>query len=253
MYKSVTDLLGWFKGFSSRMHSQKNWLIWRNSRMICWLTRYPGPPSSSESTQTMFRFHISPSLFRLQDQLIAELERMQLELDQLRSRPGGAYSRLVQFGATYLPRNSPSNLCNKCPAKCCGVSGENSNMFWTNRRPEFQPIRSYVEMNFWSRCQGVTMMSPSSLSVWLDSWRCCWKYTFVSHVRANGSIVLMRTVNFIPKSQKPLSAPKSLLFVRTGLRCVHEIFWLTYRCCHVFKVAPQQFSTCILLLWCWLI
>lgn len=48
----------------------------------------------------MFGFHISPSLFRLQDQLIAELERMQLELDQLRSRPGGAYSRLVQFGAS---------------------------------------------------------------------------------------------------------------------------------------------------------
>lgn len=32
--------------------------------------------------------HVPP-----QDQLIAELERMQLELDQLRSRPGGAYSR----------------------------------------------------------------------------------------------------------------------------------------------------------------
>lgn len=35
----------------------------------------------------------SRSRVLLQDQLIAELERMQLELDQLRSRPGGAYSR----------------------------------------------------------------------------------------------------------------------------------------------------------------
>lgn len=40
-----------------------------------------------------------PFFFHLQDQLIAELERLQLELDQLRARPGGSYSRLVpSFG-----------------------------------------------------------------------------------------------------------------------------------------------------------
>lgn len=30
----------------------------------------------------------------LQEQLLAELERVQLELDQLRGRPGSSYSRL---------------------------------------------------------------------------------------------------------------------------------------------------------------
>uniref|UniRef100_A0A669EDS1 PTPRF interacting protein alpha 3 n=1 Tax=Oreochromis niloticus TaxID=8128 RepID=A0A669EDS1_ORENI len=40
-------------------------------------------------------FLFSPTFFffHLQDQLIAELERLQLELDQLRARPGGSYSR----------------------------------------------------------------------------------------------------------------------------------------------------------------
>lgn len=40
------------------------------------------------------------SLFHLQDQLIAELERLQLELDQLRARPGGSYSRSVYTSST---------------------------------------------------------------------------------------------------------------------------------------------------------
>ncbi len=33
------------------------------------------------------------NIFFLQDQLIAELERLQLELDQLRGRSGSSYSR----------------------------------------------------------------------------------------------------------------------------------------------------------------
>lgn len=35
-------------------------------------------------------------VFHFQDQLIAELERLQLEVDQLRARPGGSYSRSVR-------------------------------------------------------------------------------------------------------------------------------------------------------------
>ncbi len=45
----------------------------------------------------MFIFSPALSLFPSQDQLIAELERIQLELDQLRARPGGSYSRSVPF------------------------------------------------------------------------------------------------------------------------------------------------------------
>lgn len=61
--------------------------------MICWLTRYQrAPPPSGSRHQAGFPLSLT-SPVSLQDQLIAELERMQLELDQLRSRPGGAYSR----------------------------------------------------------------------------------------------------------------------------------------------------------------
>lgn len=36
---------------------------------------------------------MSSSSSLLQEQLLAELERLQLELDQLRGRPGSSYSR----------------------------------------------------------------------------------------------------------------------------------------------------------------
>lgn len=45
----------------------------------------------------MFLRSSTLSSLHWQDQLIAELERLQLELDQLRARPGGSYSRLVLF------------------------------------------------------------------------------------------------------------------------------------------------------------
>uniref|UniRef100_A0A7N6FKP9 SAM domain-containing protein n=1 Tax=Anabas testudineus TaxID=64144 RepID=A0A7N6FKP9_ANATE len=44
-----------------------------------------------------------------QDQLIAELERLQLELDQLRSRPGGSYSRLVPFRREHFRKSETQN------------------------------------------------------------------------------------------------------------------------------------------------
>lgn len=55
----------------------------------------PHPLSQSTPSVSVHTLCLCPSLalVSLQDQLIAELERMQLELDQLRSRPGGAYSR----------------------------------------------------------------------------------------------------------------------------------------------------------------
>uniref|UniRef100_A0AAX7SXZ9 SAM domain-containing protein n=1 Tax=Astatotilapia calliptera TaxID=8154 RepID=A0AAX7SXZ9_ASTCA len=54
----------------------------------------------SESNERL-QLHLKERMAALEekDQLIAELERLQLELDQLRARPGGSYSRLVpSFG-----------------------------------------------------------------------------------------------------------------------------------------------------------
>uniref|UniRef100_A0A7N6AT73 SAM domain-containing protein n=1 Tax=Anabas testudineus TaxID=64144 RepID=A0A7N6AT73_ANATE len=50
-----------------------------------------------------------------QDQLIAELERLQLELDQLRSRPGGSYSRLVPFRREHFRKSETQNHCSESP------------------------------------------------------------------------------------------------------------------------------------------
>lgn len=88
----------------SRMPFLRNCLTWRNSRMISWQTRWLRLKASIIIETGRHVFIISPNLstFRSQDQLIAELERLQLELDQLRSRPGGSYSRLVPFRHEHL-------------------------------------------------------------------------------------------------------------------------------------------------------
>lgn len=62
--------------------------------------------SSADPTAVVHCPSLSP--VSLQDQLIAELERMQLELDQLRSRPGGAYSRWLTDAAFMA---NASQLC----------------------------------------------------------------------------------------------------------------------------------------------
>lgn len=84
---------------SVRMLSQKNCPTWKRYKMIFWLIRY------SRFIICLKRIvdiwvkisNISSSL--LQEQLLAELERLQLELDQLRGRPSSSYSR---WGASNL-------------------------------------------------------------------------------------------------------------------------------------------------------
>lgn len=72
--------------------------------MISWQTRWVRLKALIIIETGRHMFIISPTLstFHSQDQLIAELERLQLELDQLRSRPGGSYSRLVPFRHKHL-------------------------------------------------------------------------------------------------------------------------------------------------------
>lgn len=114
---------------SSRMPFLRNCLTWRNSRMIYWQTRWLRLKASiiNETAQHMFTFSTALSSFpHAQDQLIAELERLQLELDQLRSRPGGSYSRLVPFRREHFRKSETQNHCSESPVwpftrwcQCC--------------------------------------------------------------------------------------------------------------------------------------
>uniref|UniRef100_A0AAX7VTI9 SAM domain-containing protein n=1 Tax=Astatotilapia calliptera TaxID=8154 RepID=A0AAX7VTI9_ASTCA len=92
----------------------------------------------SESNERL-QLHLKERMAALEekDQLIAELERLQLELDQLRARPGGSYSRLVpSFGQLVAVRRLATvGLESSCLALCVQYSDWDHTLIGTGFQP----------------------------------------------------------------------------------------------------------------------